>query len=93
MISSLNFALKCFLGLLKGRICLYSTKDTKAVCLDNFTERNKEFRLQLEKEIPEELSSLSSNLTYQAILGTRTTLPEELFRFFNSPRDRLPKLK
>lgn len=77
MISSLNFALKCFLGLLKGRICLYSTKDTKAVCLDNFTERNKEFRLQLENEIPEELSTLSSNLTYQAILGTRTTLPED----------------
>ena len=64
----LKFALKCFLALLKGRICPYSAKDTKAVCLDNFREWNKELRLQLENEIPEEHSTISSNLAYAILL-------------------------
>lgn len=57
-----------FLGSIERQNLPYFTKDTKAVCLDNFREWNKEFRLQLENEIPEEHSTVSSNLAYAILL-------------------------
>ena len=73
--------------MLKGRICPYSVDDTEAVCLNNFVEWNKAFRPWLEIKFQNNVL-LSSNLRDQTILGTKTTLPEKLLRFLNSPGDR-----